>query len=480
LNSLKNKSFKGLTWGFIDTLAGSGISFVIGIILARLLSPSVFGIVGMVAVIFAIANTVIDSGFSVGLIRKVTCTQEDYSTVFYFNLVISTLLYLILFVSAPFIAVFFREPQLTNITRVLGLVIVIDSLSIVQKVILTRNIDFKSQTIVSLISSILSGIIGIYMAYNEYGVWSLIFQVLTKQLANGFILWLIAKWRPSLVFSITIFKELFSFGSKLLLSGLVNTVQSNIYYLVIGRYFTSVGLGYYTRAESFNAIVTNNLTGTLEKVFFPVLSSIQTDDIRLKSSFKKVIRSSFFISFLALITLAVIAKPFIYILIGPKWDASVLLLQLICLSSIFLPLNSVNLNILKIKGKSNLILRLQIIKSVLLVFTVVAGIFFGINWLLIVRIVTTFLAYWINSWYSGKLIDYNMSEQLKDIAPYFWAIAIIAICMFSFSFLPINNYLMIGGQLSVGALLFFIIFEKKRFEEYLEIKGMIKGVLKIV
>ncbi len=478
MSSLKKKSLQGLTWGFIDTLAGSGISFIIGIILARLLTPSVFGVVGMIAVVFAVANTIVDSGFSIGLIRKVTCTQEDYCTVFYFNIVISTILYLVLFVAAPYLAIFFKEPQLTSITRVLGLVIVIDSLSIVQKAIFTRNIDFKSQTIVSLTSSVLSGIVGIYMAYNGYGAWSLVSQMLTKQLSNGIFLWIFAKWRPSLIFSKTIFRELFGFGSKLLLSGLVATIQNNIYYLVIGRCFSSAGLGYYTRAESFNAIVTNNLTGTLEKVFFPVLSTIQTDDVRLKVSFKKVIRSSFFITFIALITLAVIAKPFIYILIGPKWDASVLLLQLICISSIFLPLNAINLNILKIKGKSNLILNLQIIKSVLLAITVFAGILYGINCMLVVRIFSTFLAYYLNSWYSGKLINYSMKEQVADVAPYFFSELFIAACMFAISFLPMNNYLMIFSQLLLGGTLFLIIFEKKKFAEYLEIKNMVLSTIK--
>lgn len=477
MSSLKTTSFKGLTWSFIDTLFGSGITFVIGVILARILTPEVFGLIGMVTVLFAIATTIIDSGFSIGLIRKVSCTQQDYSTVFYFNIIIGIVVYALLFFTAPLIALFFKEAQLINIVRVLGLVVIIDAFSIVQRVILTRNVNFKSQTIISMASAVVSGGIGIGMAVSGYGVWSIIIQVLAKQLTNGILLWVFAYWRPALYFSTAIFKELFGFGSKLLVSGLINTIQNNIYYIVIGKYFSTAGLGYYTRAESFNAIVTNNLTGTLERVFFPVLSSMQTDEARLKITFKKMIRTSFFITFFALITLAVIAKPFILILIGAKWYQSILLLQLLCISSIFLPLNAVNLNILKIKGQSGIILHLQVIKSILLAATILCGIFWGIKCMLIARIFITFLSYLLNSFYAGKLIGYNMLEQLADVTPYFWAEFLIAVCMYAISFLPINNYLMLFVQLVVGLSLFFIVFEHKKFAEYIEIKELIVSAI---
>lgn len=473
MDSLKTRSFHGFSWSLIDTLVGSGISFIIGIVLARILSPSAFGIVGMVTVVMAISATIVDSGFSAGLIRKVVCTQEEYSTVFYFNIVAGISLYLVLFFSAPLIASFFKEVQLINILRVFGFVFVIDSFVIIQRVILIRNVNFKTQTVISIVSALISGFIGIYMAVTGYGVWSLAAQALIKQLINAVLLWVLVRWAPSFYFSVSIFKNLFEFGSKLLLTGLITTFLNNIYYIVIGRFFSAASVGYYTRAESLNAIVANNLTTAIEKVFFPVLSSIQTDSVRLKQVYKKIIKTSFFITFFALITLAVIAKPLIHILLGDKWHDSVILLQLICISTVFLPLNAVNLNMLKVKGESRLILNLQILKVILFIVLILAGIFWGIVPMLVARIAVTVIAYWINSLYSGKLVEYSMEEQIADILPYFTTGLFIAACMFSITFLNINNYLMIILQLISGAFLFFVIFEKKKFEEYLGIKEAI-------
>jgi len=473
LNSLKQKSFHGVTWSLIDGIAGSGISFIIGIILARLLTPSAFGLIGMVTVFFTIANTFIDSGFSTGLIRKVHCTKIEYDTVFYFNIAVSIFLYITLFITAPYLAIFFKEPQLTSLVRILSIAIVIDSFSIVQRTILTREINFRLQTKISLISSVASGIVGIGMAYKGFQVWSLVFQILTKQLLNGALLWLFSKWRPTANFSITVFKDMFAFGSKLLGSGLIVTLQNNIYYFVIGKFFSAAGLGFYTRAEQFNAIVTNNITGTLERVFFPVLSSIQEDESRMKDTLRKMIRTSFFITYFALMSMAIVAKPMIFLLIGEKWAESILYLQLICIGSVFFPFNNVNSNILKVKGRSDLILRLQIIKTFLTVIIIIAGIFWGIAIMLTVRIFTVLIATFINSIYSGKLLGYSIKEQVWDISSYFWSESAILAVMLGLSFLPVPIFLQLVIQLSVGFILLILLFEKLKHAEYLEIKAMI-------
>ncbi len=472
-SSLKHKSFQGLTWSFIDNLSGNGISFIIGIVLARLLSPTDFGLVGMVTIIFAIANTIIESGFSSGLIRKLNCTDEEYSTTFFFNIAVSGTLYVLLYFSAPYIALFFNEQQLIHIIRILGLIILIDSFSIVQRVILIRNINFKRQTTISITATISSGVVGILMAIKGYGVWSLVAQVITRQTLNGLLLWISSKWSPSFFFSISIFKELFRFGSKLLASGLIVTIQNNIYYLVIGRFFAPASLGYYTRALQFNSVLSETLLGSFERVTFPVLSSIQADSVHLKSTLRKVLRSSFFISFLALTTLTVIAKPLILILIGPKWETSILYLQLICISTIFFSLNSININILKIKGRSDLILRLQIIKAILLLPNILAAILWGIPAMLAVSFFTSIISFLLNSQFASKQVGYSTLEQLTDITPYFISILIITIPMFCLSFINMNSYLLITSQLLIGGILFYKIFEKKKYTEYIEIKEMI-------
>lgn len=472
--SLKEKSFQGIIWSFIDNISGSGISFIIGIILARLLTPATFGIIGMVTVFFAIANTCIDSGFSTGLVRKVNCTQLDFDTVFYFNIAVSTILYLLFFFTAPYIAKFYGEPQISILIRILASVIVIDSISIVQRVIFTRAINFKVQTKISLISAVTSGIVGIIMAYNGFGVWSLVMQIFTKQILLGVLFWSFSNWRPTLQFSKTVFVEMFRFGSRLLGSGMITSVQNNIYYFVIGKYFSAAGLGYYTRADQFNSIVTNNITGTIERVFLPVLSSIQNEESRMKATLVKMLRTSFFITFFSLMVLAVLAKPMIFLLIGSKWAQSVVYLQLICISSIFFPFSIVNLNILKVRGRSDLILRLQLIKTGLTAVIILSGVFWGITVMLIVRIFTTLIATFINSQYSGKLMNYPVLQQAKDIAPYFFSIGTIILVMAVVSFFPIDNLYMIAFmQVAVAFSLFLLIFEKKQHAEYVEIKSLV-------
>ena len=253
--SLKQKTVSGLLWSFVDTIAGQGITFIIGIILARILSPREFGLIGMITVFIAISESFINSGFSSALIRKKDCTNIDFSTVFYFNLAAGILFFLILFFTAPFIAAFFNEPQLTAIVQVLGIVLIIDSLTLIQRTILTKRIDFKLQARISVIASLGSGVIAIVMAYKGFGVWSLVAQRIAKQGLNSIFLWLWNRWKPLLVFSMQSFKELFGFGSKLLVSGLIDTLYRNIYYLIIGKFFSAQELGYYTRADEFNAFL---------------------------------------------------------------------------------------------------------------------------------------------------------------------------------------------------------------------------------
>lgn len=280
--SLKQKTISGLFWSFIDQFANLLISFIVGIILARILTPREFGLIGMITIFIAISESFINSGFSNALIRKNDATDTDYSTVFYYNLAVGILFYLILFFTAPLISNFFNEPQLTRIIKALGLILIIDSLTIIQRTILTKRIDFKLQTRISIISSLGSGIIGIVMAFEGFGVWSLVVQRLSKQALNSLFLWIWNKWRPSLIFSMKSFKELFSFGSKLLLSGLIDTIFRHVYKLIIGKFYSAQDLGYYTRAEEFKKLPSQTLNSVVGRVSYPVLSSIKDDRERLK------------------------------------------------------------------------------------------------------------------------------------------------------------------------------------------------------
>ena len=313
-NSLKEKTVRGVVWSFVDNIANSGITFLVGLILARLLSPAEYGIMAMIAVFIAISNSIIDSGFSNALIRKLDAKRIDYNTVFYFNLLVSIILYVFLYITSPLISSFFKEPVLVELVRVIGWVLIINALAIIPRTIFVKEINFKTQTKVSLVSSISSGIVGIGMALGGLGVWSLVGQQLSRQFLNTLFLWIYCKWQPVWEFSMKSFRELFGFGSKLLLSGLLATIYQNIYYIVIGHFYSAAQLGQYTRADQFKTIFSSNLTTVVQRVSYPVLSSIQEEPERLREAYRKVIKSTMLITFACMLGLAAIAKSLIVIL----------------------------------------------------------------------------------------------------------------------------------------------------------------------
>jgi teichuronic acid exporter len=472
--SLKQKTIGGLFWSFIDGFVNQGFQFIVGIILARLLSPREFGLIGMLTIFIAVSQFFVDGGFSYALIRKINCTQNDYSTIFYFNVSVAVLFYILLFAFSAAIASFFDEPQLKSLIQVLSLSLIVNSFSVIQRTILTKEINFKLQTMVSMVASIGSGIIAIWLALAGYGVWSLVALTLSRAFLNTLFLWLWAKWKPVLVFSMESFKELFSFGSKLLVSGLIDTAYRNIYYLIIGKYFSAVELGYYTRADQFQALPSQNLNGLINRVSYPVLSSIQDDIPKLKLSYQKIIKSTMLITFVLMLGMAAIAKPLILTLIGEKWLPAVVYLQLLCLVGMFYPLHSLNLNMLQVQGRSDLFLRLEIIKKVLAVPTIFIGILIGIKAMIIGMLLLSLIAYYLNSYWSGRFIDYSTWEQVKDISPSFLLASVVALCVFIAGYLlHVSNPLKLCIQVVVGGVLTIGIAEVFFMRDYLYIKEII-------
>lgn len=475
--SLKNKAVRGAKWSFIDNIANLGVTFLVGLVLARLLTPAEYGIMAMIAIFIAISTSIIDSGFSNALIRKVRIERIDYNTVFFFNLVVSIALYIILYAAAPSISVFFKEPVLVDVLRVLGWVLVINAFGIIPRTILVRNIDFKTQTKVSVISSVVSGVVGISMAILGWGVWSLVWQQLSRQLLNSLFLWLFCRWIPVCEFSVKSFREMFNFGYKLLLSGLIDTIYKNIYYVIIGRFYSSAQLGQYTRAEQFNAVFSSNLTAVVQRVSYPVLSSIQEEPERLREAYRRVIKVSMLVTFACMLGLAAVAKPLIVFLIGEKWLPAVGFLQIICFSGMLYPLHAINLNILQVKGRSDLFLKLEIIKKIIAVVPIVLGIFYGIEYMLWGSVFTSFIAYFLNSYYSAGLIHYSTKDQVKDVFPTFAVSLIVAAVMWSFSLLDVSVYIQLSIQITVGLILAFAFYEKLQLSEYLEAKRMLISLL---
>ncbi|MBN2863665.1 MAG: MOP flippase family protein [Bacteroidales bacterium] len=473
-SSLKQKTISGLFWSFSDNAASQLIHFVVGIILARILSPAEFGLVGMITIFIAVSQSFVDSGFQQALIRKKDADNTDFSTVFYFNLAVGVFFYLVLFLSSGLISRFYEEDQLTGIIRVFGLVIVINSIALIQRVRLSKSINFKLQTKISIASSVISGSVGIYMAYNGFGVWSLVWRTLINQFLQAILLWIFSKWSPVLKFSSGSLKQMFSFGSRLLISGLLDTIYKNINLLVIGKFFSAADLGFYSRADQFQKLPSANITSTVQRVSYPILAQVQDEPARLREAYRKIIKSTMFISFSALIAMAAIAKPMVIVLIGEKWLPSVLFLQMLCFAGMLYPLHAINLNMLNVKGRSDLFLRLEIIKKLLAVPVIIIGILFGIKVMIAGMILNSFLSYFINSYYSGRLINYPLKEQVIDILPSFFISTLTGAILITPSLLFDSHYTMIlFGQVIAGILIIVVLSEITRNDAYLEMKKIV-------
>ncbi len=469
-----------MIWSFGDTVSGQLIQFIIGLILARILSPAEFGLVGMIIVFLAIAQSIVDSGFAQALIRKGDAGSRDYSTVFWFNLAAGLLLFVLLYFISPVISRFYDEPQLLALTRALSIILIINSFSLVQRAILARRLDFRRQALITVISAVISGALAIWMALNGYGVWALVWKSLTGSFIQALLLWWLSSWHPVILFSWESFRELFSFGSRLLVSGLIDTVYRNIYPLIIGKFFTAQDLGYFSRADQFTRLSSHNISQVVQRVSYPALSQVQDDQVRLKSGYRKVIITTMFITFPALLVMAAVAKPLIVVLIGEKWLPAVPYLQLLCLAGMLYPLHAINLNMLKVKGRSDLFLRLEIIKKLLAIPVVIAGIVGGIRVMIAGMIIHSVVCYFINSFYSGRMVCYPFKEQLADIFPAFLIALVVSGLVWLLSFLlPFGNIYLLTVQLSAAIILIIFAAEITGNKGYIEIKSIITEKVKI-
>lgn len=470
MDSLKDKTVRGVGWTALDSVASYGISFLVGLVLARLLSPDEYGLIGIITIFIAVFNTIIDSGFSIALIRKPNVTNDDYCTVFFINLGISVVLALLLYFGANGIANYFGREELVSLTQVMSCILIINALGIVQKAKLTKQLDFKSQTKVSIIASSISGVLGIGTALLGMGVWALVVQQVSRQLLNTFLLWTFSRWIPQFRLSLASFKELFGFSWKLLVAQIINTVWAKLYQFVIGKYYSSETLGHYTRAEQFATIFSSNITTIVQRVSLPVMSEIQDNTHRLVAAYRRIIKSTMLLTLVLMFGLAAVAKPMIYVLIGEQWMPCVPFLQILCFSFAFYPLHALNLNMLQVQGRSDILLILQIVKNIIALIPLALGIWVGIYWMLGGSVICGFFDYFVNSYYSGKKLGYTSWQQLKDIGPSSLVASIMAIPVWALSLLPISDYLILPVQLLCGTLIVVGLCETMRLEEYEDLK----------
>lgn len=469
-NNLKFQTIRGIIWKAVDSFAVQGIQFIIGIILARLLLPSDYGLLGMLAIFLALSQSFVDSGMGSGLIQRRNCSSQDFSTVFIFNFGVSVFFYLLLYLSAPYIAIFYNAPDLIPITRVIGINIIINALSVVQRARLTIALDFKTQANINIIATSVSGVIAIYLAYTGFGVWSLVVRQIISSIVSVVLLWYLSQWKPTLVFSKQSFKELFGYGSKLLVSGIIAQFFNNIYNIVIGKTYSANELGFYTQAKGFTELAAGSVTNIIQQVTFPVLSSLKEDTSRMVSAYRRLIKMSSFFIFPTMTLLSVLADPFISLFLGEKWLLTIPLLQLMAFARIFYPLSSLNMNILNAKGRSDLFLKVDMSKMPIAIIALIITLPLGVKAIVIGHVVTSFISYFINAYLPGKYFGYGAIAQLKDIWPYMLGSLITAITtLFVISFIESSLLqLIIGMFVALATYLLFCSWIK--VDELKEIK----------
>lgn len=453
-NSLTNKTVKSVAWSAVERFSVQAIQFTTSIILARLVAPSEYGLIAMLTIFIAIAQSFVDSGFSSALVQKNNRTEIDFSTVFYFNIAISLLVYIVLFISAPYIALFYKEPLLELVCKWMGLSLIIQGLSVVQIAKLTVLLDFKTQAKASLIAVAISGLLGVCLAYYGYGIWALVVQLLLNNLLNTFFLWIFAKWVPKLVFSLHSLKTLFSFGSKLLLSGLLHTIYINLYSLVIGRKYSANDVGYFNQSSQFARFPSVSLMAIISRAIYPIQCEIKDENDLLYSSFIQYLRMSCYIIFPIMIGIAVVAEPLISVLLTDKWLPMSDLLSVLCVAYMWNPIMVLNNQILNVRGRSDYFLKSEIIKKIAGIFILLITIPFGLTIMCIGIFVYSIFDMIIIIYYSKKVINIGYFKQLKSVLPIFS----LSVGMGSIVYLSLLLISNVYFQLITGFLLGVVVY----------------------
>lgn len=452
--SLKSKTAHGVLWSSVERFSIQGIHFLVTLVLARILTPKDFGLIGMLTVFIAIADSLINSGFSKALIRKQDRTDTDNSSVFYFNIITSFFVYLLLYIVAPYVAVFFHEPQLIGLMRLLCLVVIINSFAVIQRVIYTASINFRVQAKATTIAAVLSGIIGIFMALQGFGVWALVAQQLSSAFFNTILLWYFSTWRPKFVFSWKSFKELYLFGFNLMLVEIMETLYQNSYQIFIGRFFTASNLGHFTQAKHIATLPSSNISGVIGRVTYPVLSSIQDNNERMSDVYRQLARVISFIVFPMMCGLSALSFPVVEVLIGNQWHFAAVLLIPLSFSFMFYPVHAINMNILQVKGQSKLYLKVEVIKKVISVAFLVGTIPFGIIVMCYGRIVSSILTLLVNMYFTSRQVKISLFTLIKDLMP----VLMLSLCMFMVVWLVTGRLENVYIQLIIGLLIGCLIY----------------------
>lgn len=461
--NLGKKTKRGVVWSAAETFSNQGFQFLFGIIMARLLTPNDYGVIGMITIFLALSESIIDSGFGNALMQKKDRSQLDYSTVFYINLFISFCMYGGMFLAAPFIADFYNMPILLDITRVMSIQFIFSALMLVQITKLTIDLNFKELTKVKIISTILSGSIGIIFAFNGFGVWALVISSVASSFFLCILVWKFSHWIPSFCFSMESFRTLFHYGSKLLVTGFIGQISEHINSLIIGKFYTPNLLGFYTKARSVAQLPSMNITTIIYRVSFPVLCSIQDDDVRLSQAIHKLIKQTYFVVFPFMLGLFAVADPFIDLIFSSKWLGCVPYLRVLCLSMSLIPICAYNIDIFLVKGYSGTHLKLDFIKKIFVFLVLMATASISVMAICYGTILTGLFSWLLYGFFGGKVLDVKIKDQILDMMPSFLISSIMSLAIFPLSYWEISNFFILIFQVVIGAMIYLglsFIFNK--------------------
>lgn len=462
----KSKVLASLFWKLLERTGTQGIQFIVSIVLARLLMPEQYGIIALVMVFISLARVFVQSGFNTALIQKKDADEVDFSSVLYLSLGVAGVLYVIIYFSAPFIASFYTQPLLVPVIRVLSITLFIGAFNSIQNAFVARNMLFKRLFISSLGAVIISGVVGIIAAYQGWGVWALVAQQLTNQLMIAIILWFTVKWRPHLLFSFKRVKTLFSYGSKLLASALIDILYRELTTLFIGRMYTPAMLGFYNRGQQFPQLIVTNINGSIQSVMLPALSAHQDNRKRVKDMMRKAIVTSSFLIFPMMIGMAVVAEPLVKIVLTEKWLPAVPFLQIFCISFSLWPIHTANLQAINAMGRSDIFLKLEVIKKIMGLIILGISLPFGVYAIALGQVVSGFVSTFINAYPNKQLLDYSYKEQLADIMPSLMISLVMGVIVYSINFLSMPAWQILVLQVVSGSIIYIGLAKIFKIESF--------------
>ena len=462
---MKDKRVSGFSWNFLENIATQGIQFIVGIVMARLLTPDDYGLIGILMVFISISTVIMDAGFIKAVMQKTDRTDDDFCTVFYFNMGAGLLLFLLLCLCSPLIAQFYEKPILSALTKVVALQLVINSILLVQRAKFTIALDFRTQAIIALTAALIQGAVGITMAYSGCGVWSIAWSGVAGATANCLLYWVLGKWRPKLRFSHASFKDISSYGSKLLVSQLLDVTWKNIYPLIIGKRFPAAELGFYSRANHYVKLPSTTFSGVIERVTFPMLVEVKQDDATLPRPFRILLTLSAYIFFPLLAGFAILARPLIIEMLTEKWEPCIIYLQILCMGLILYPIHALNMNLLQVKGRSDLFLRVEIIKKAVDVTVLLITVTMGVKEMCIGLAVASYISWIINAYYTGKLINIGFLRQTVLVLPTALYTLLMWACIEGVKLLITNYLLQLLVGIAVGVAVYYLSGRLLKSEE---------------